>query len=124
MNFDTSYKEHQDLLWKAAMDELNKEKKQHKIDYHTTNMFPTSGAAPNEATWVKEMSEGMNESVEDEENDNENEDKESPEEAEEESKSFKLKTKKQRRKELKLKMKEKRKNYDKREKCLNIPWVI
>merc|ERR1712018_394674 len=58
-SYNPSYKDHQDLLWKAAMVELNKEKEQHKIDYHTTNMFPKSADAPNEKTWVAEMSEGI-----------------------------------------------------------------
>ena len=98
------------------MIELNKEKKQHKIDYHTTNMFPSSGAAPNEETWAKEMSEGIKELNPNEEDDNnEDKDDESPETVDD-SKSNKLKTMKQRRKALKLLMKEKRKNYDKREK--------
>ena len=104
------------MLWKAAMVELNKEKKQHKIDYHTINMFPSSGAAPNEETWAKEMSEGIKELNPNEEDDNnEDKDDESPETVDD-SKSNKLKTMKQRRKALKLLMKEKRKNYDKREK--------
>ena len=105
------------MLWKAAMDELNKEKKQHKIDFHTTNMFPKSGAAPAEETWLKEMSEGMNESAANEEEDKDKDiDNESSEAIDDESKSNKLKTRKQRKKELKLKMKEKRKKFDKREK--------
>lgn len=116
-SYNPSYKEHQDLLWKAAMDELNKEKKQHKIDFHTTNMFPKSGAAPAEETWLKEMSEGMNESAANEEEDKDKDiDNESSEAIDDESKSNKLKTRKQRKKELKLKMKEKRKKFDKREK--------
>ena len=105
------------MLWKAAMVELNKEKKQHKIDYHTTNMFPSSGAAPNEDTWTKEMSEGIKElNPTDEDDNDEDKDNESPEAVDEDSKSNKLKTMKKRRKALKLLMKEKRKNYDKREK--------
>merc|ERR1719322_294167 len=116
-SYNPSYKEHQDLLWKAAMVELNKEKKQHKIDYHTTNMFPSSGAAPNEETWAKEMSEGIKElNPINEEDNNEDKDDESPEAVDDDLKSNKLKTMKQRRRALKLLMKEKRKNYDKREK--------
>merc|ERR1712126_326294 len=97
-------------------DELIKEKKQHKIDFHTTNMFPKSGAAPPEETWLKEMSEGMNESAANEEEDNDKDVDNESSETIDESKSNKLKTRKQRRKELKLKMKEKRKKFDKREK--------
>ena len=111
-----SYKEHQDLLWKAAMVELNKEKKQHKIDFHTTNKFPTAKDAPTEETWVNEMSEGMNQLAPNTDVDNDTDSK-TPETEDEETKGNKLKTRKQRRKELKLKMKEKRKNYEKREKA-------
>jgi len=115
-SYNPSYKEHQDLLWKAAMVELNKEKKQHKIDFHTTNKFPTSKDAPTEETWVNEMSEGMNELAPNTDVDNDTDSK-TPETEDEETKGNKLKTRKQRRKELKLKMKEKRKNYEKREKA-------
>merc|ERR1712051_134799 len=58
-SYNPSYKDHQDLLWQAAMVELNKEKEQHRIDYHTTDMFPKTADAPNEQTWVAEMSEGI-----------------------------------------------------------------
>merc|ERR1712141_790779 len=89
-SYNPSYKEHQDLLWKAAMVELNKEKKQHKIDYHTTNMFPTSGNAPNEETWVNEMSAGMDELAPNEEV-NDDTDNKSLDTEDEETKGNKLK---------------------------------
>merc|ERR1712018_408255 len=83
----------------------------------TTNMFPKSGAEPAEETWLKEMSEGMNESTANEDEDKDKDiDNESSEAIDDETKGNKLKTRKQRKKELKLKMKERRKNYDKREK--------
>lgn len=49
----------QDLLWQAAVAELKKEKEQHRIDYHTTRMFPDKKDAPDHNTWLKEMSEGV-----------------------------------------------------------------
>ena len=48
-----------DLLWRAAVVELNKEKEQHRIDYHTTRMFPEKKDAPDHNTWLSEMSEGV-----------------------------------------------------------------
>jgi len=47
------------LLWRAAIVELNKEKEQHRIDYHTTRMFPDRSNAPDEKSWLAEMSEGV-----------------------------------------------------------------
>ncbi len=48
-----------DLLWRAAVVELNKEKEQHRIDYHTTRLFPDKKDAPDHNTWLAEMSEGV-----------------------------------------------------------------
>merc|ERR1711881_364255 len=104
-SYNPSYKDHQDLLWKAAMVELNKEKEQHKIDYHTTDMFPKSADAPNEQTWVAEMSEGI--AKLDNKMDNDPTEEEISEvEDTDELKTNKPKTRKQRKKELKLKMEE------------------
>ena len=111
-----SYKDHQDLLWKAAMVELNKEKEQHKIDFHTTDMFPKSSEAPNEKTWVAEMSEGIATLEKDQDNIEAIEDESSVIDDTDQLKMNKLKTRKQRKKELKLKMEEKRKEYGKRKK--------
>jgi nucleolar protein 53 len=58
-SYNPSYKEHQELLWKATLTELKKEKAQHKIDYHTTIRYPNAKDAPTEETWTKEMSEGL-----------------------------------------------------------------
>ena len=113
---DYSYKDHQDLLWKAAMVELNKEKEQHRIDYHTTNMFPKAGNAPGESTWIAEMSEGI--AALEKEDASMEANKEGPwEEHDEDVKTInKLKTKKQRRKELKLKREDRKIKKDKQEK--------
>ena len=97
------------------MVELNKEKEQHKLDYHTTNMFPKAGEAPNENTYITEMSEGIA-ALEKDTNIEEIAEETSENIGEELSKVNKLKTKKQRRKELKLKMEMKRMKHGKREK--------
>merc|ERR1719510_633215 len=115
-SYNPSYKDHQDLLWKAAMVELNKEKEQHKIDFHTTDMFPKSSEAPNEKTWVAEMSEGIATLQKDQGNIEDVEDESSVIDDTDQLKMNKLKTRKQRKKELKLKMEEKRKEYGKRKK--------
>ena len=47
------------MLWRAAVAELKKEKEQHRIDYHTTRMFPEKKNAPDQKTWLDEMSEGV-----------------------------------------------------------------
>merc|ERR1719510_2538321 len=115
-SYNPSYKDHQDLLWKAAMVELNKEKEQHKIDFHTTDMFPKSSEAPNEKTWVAEMSEGIATLQKEQGNIEDIEDESSVIDDTDQLKMNKLKTRKQRKKELKLKMEEKRKEYSKRKK--------
>lgn len=115
-SYNPSYKEHQDLLWKAAMVELNKEKEQHKIDFHTTDMFPKSGDAPNENTWVAEMSEGIAALEKTKVNIEATEDDSSVVENTDQLKMNKPKTKKQRRDALKLIREVKRKEYGKRKK--------
>ena len=97
------------------MVELNKEKEQHKIDYHTTDMFPKTADAPNEQTWVAEMSEGIA-ALDNKVNNDPTDDEISEVEDTDELKTNKPKTRKQRKKELKLKMEEKRKEYGKRKK--------
>ena len=51
----------QDLLWKSALTEVNKEKAVQKIEYHTTRMFPDRKNAPTQESYIKEMSEGIKE---------------------------------------------------------------
>ena len=58
-SYNPSLKDHQDLLWKAAIVEINKDKAEHKIEYHTTRMFPTADKFPTKESWIKEMSEGV-----------------------------------------------------------------
>ena len=101
-SYNPSYKDHQDLLWKATVVEMNKEKAQQKIDYHTTRMFPDAKQAPTVETFLSEMSEGIvvaGQNVEKESDDEEQQAKSDDEQEEEnETKMTKLKTKKQRRK--------------------------
>ena len=59
LSYNPSLKDHQDLLWKAAVVEMNKERADRKIEYHTTRMFPDRKDAPTAKSWVKEMSEGI-----------------------------------------------------------------
>ena len=98
------------------MVELNKERKQHKIEYHTTNMFPKAADAPTKETWIAEMSEGIGSLQKDKDNNELAEGECSEIQDEENSKINKPKTRKQRRKELKLKVTEKRAIYGKKEK--------
>ena len=97
------------------MDELTKEKRQRKIEYHTTNMFPKAGDAPTEKTWITEMSEGIN-SLQTGENKTENEEEDGSEMEDDQTKINKPKTKKQRRKEQKLRMAERKAKTSKKEK--------
>jgi len=39
---------------------MKKEREEHRLDFHTTRMFPSASEAPTEKTWLKEMSEGIN----------------------------------------------------------------
>ena len=75
-SYNPSYSDHQDLLWKAAVVELNKEKAIQKIEYHTTRMFPDAKNAPTEKTWLAETSEGI---VGDDKDDEEKEEEETKE---------------------------------------------
>ena len=45
-SYNPSLAEHQDLLWQAAMVEINKEKEQQRIERQTTGMFPSRAEAP------------------------------------------------------------------------------
>jgi len=99
-SYNPSLKDHQDLLWKAAIVEINKEKAEHKIEYHTTRMFPTSDKFPTTESWIKEMSEGvpgLDKNLAEEKP--ETETVEDEDEEEEEPKMFKPKTKTQRNRE-------------------------
>ena len=75
-SYNPSYTDHQDLLWKAAVVELNKEKAIQKIEYHTTRMFPDAKDAPTEQTWLAEMSEGIGENAAAEDSEDEEGEKE------------------------------------------------
>eukprot|EP00095_Tigriopus_kingsejongensis_P009193 maker-scaffold299_size217019-snap-gene-1.26 protein:Tk09193 transcript:maker-scaffold299_size217019-snap-gene-1.26-mRNA-1 annotation:"CG1785" len=122
-SYNPSYAEHQDLMWKAALVELKKEKEIHKIEYHTTRMFPKASEAPTQASWLKEMSEGIRELAEaqKDEDASESEDEDASDEDEDLKKGNKAKTRKQRRKAIMVSAQdkkllrlreEKRKNQD------------
>ncbi len=109
-SYNPSFADHQDLLLKAAVVEVNKDREAHKIEYHTTRMFPDAKNAPTMESYIKEMSEGIKEleskEAEDEEEPSAKEGASSGEEEEEEEKSVtdnKLKTRKMRRKEKEAK---------------------
>lgn len=122
LSYNPTLKDHQDLLWKAAVVEMNKERKERKIEYHTDRMFPDRKDAPTAKTWIKEMSEGIPELDKDAaQPDDEEEPIEGSDAEDEEAKSFKPKTKVQRNREKrekyadnvqKAKMEEKKKNQD------------
>jgi len=106
-SYNPSFKDHQDLLWKATLDELKKERAENKVDYHTTQKMPKR--APTEAEQVQEMTEGLfdeDDSEEEEEEPKEegskkeeNGEDDDDDEKEEGKKGNKPKTKKQKRKE-------------------------
>merc|ERR1712223_2294757 len=85
------------ILWKAAVVEMQKERADRKIEYHTTRMFPDVRNAPTKESIFAEMSEGIpaldkNAAKKDSDDDEIVEE----EEEETEPKMFKPKTKKQR----------------------------
>jgi len=74
-SYNPSVEEHQELLWKATMVELAKEKELSRIERQTTAMFPSKGKAPTAQDRVKEMSEGILGLNQDEGDEEEKEDK-------------------------------------------------
>merc|ERR1712029_1073678 len=70
-SYNPSLEEHQELLWKAAMVEIDKEKEQQKIERLTWGMFPSRDKAPTAESRMKEMSEGIVELGEDHEKEDE-----------------------------------------------------
>jgi len=101
-SYHPNLQDHQDLLWKATIVEIQKEKEQQKVERATTAMFPEKRQAPNENTYMKEMSEGIKELNEnnDEESDESDDEGNDPDEEEDEQSlegQFKPKTRKQKR---------------------------
>merc|ERR1711936_1037063 len=99
-SYNPSVEEHQDLLWKATMVELAKEKELKRIERQTTAMFPSKGKAPTAQDRVKEMSEGileLNQDEEDEGNADAGEEDSGAENGEGDQKVLKPKTRKQKR---------------------------
>ena len=97
LSYNPSLKDHQDILWKAAVVEMQKERAIRKIEYHTTRMFPDVKNAPTKESIFKEMSEGipaLDKNAAKKDSDDEALIEE--EEEETEAKMFKPKTKKQR----------------------------
>jgi len=58
-SYNPNLEDHQNLLWKAAMVEIEKEKELQKIERQTTAMFPSRKNAPTEKSFIQEMSEGI-----------------------------------------------------------------
>eukprot|EP00088_Acartia_fossae_P053849 TRINITY_DN614_c0_g1_i1.p1 TRINITY_DN614_c0_g1~~TRINITY_DN614_c0_g1_i1.p1 ORF type:complete len:505 (+),score=184.75 TRINITY_DN614_c0_g1_i1:52-1566(+) len=106
-SYNPALADHQDILWKAAMVEIDKEKEQLRIERLTTGMFPKKSDAPNEETYFKEMAVGIpelgGEQPEDSDEDSHEKEGEKGEEGEEEKEKvdgatpFKPKTRKQKR---------------------------
>jgi len=69
-SYNPSVEEHQELLWKAAMVEIDKEKESQRIERLTTQMFPSKDKAPTADSVRQEMSEGIAELGDDEEKEN------------------------------------------------------
>jgi len=97
-SYNPNLEDHQELLWKATIVEIEKEKELKKVERATTEMFPSKNNAPGENGYIQEMSEGilelpgsMDEEKLDEENNMEDEEEEGLEG------QFKPKTRKQKR---------------------------
>jgi nucleolar protein 53 len=58
-SYNPALSDHQDILWKAAMIEIDKEKKEKKLDRSLTGMFPTKDQAPTQQSYMAEMSVGL-----------------------------------------------------------------
>merc|ERR1719193_1203116 len=97
-SYNPTVEEHQDLLWKATMVELAKEKEIARVERQTTAMFPSKGKAPTAQDRVKEMSEGILELNQDEgKDDDEAGENSETEDGEGDQKLVKPKTRKQKR---------------------------
>merc|ERR1711953_367026 len=100
-SYNPSAEEHQELLLKATMVELAKEREAGRIERQTTAMFPSKGQAPTAQDRVKEMSEGIVELTQEDDDDEEEEEDEDKGDAadnsEEDQKLLKPKTRKQKR---------------------------
>merc|ERR1719494_709594 len=103
-SYNPSAEEPQELLLKATMVELAKEREACRIERQTTAMFPSRGQAPTAQDRVKEMSEGIVElnnvadHLEEEEEEEGNEEEENTaEDGEVDQKVLKPKTRKQKR---------------------------
>lgn len=102
-SYNPSAQDHQDLMWKAALVEIQKQKEQDRIMRQTTEMFPKDGEAPTQKDYLLEMSEGIvelkqgEEEEEKKEEKNEEDGKEDTEDEEPSDKMIRPKTRKQKR---------------------------
>uniref|UniRef100_T1IQQ4 Ribosome biogenesis protein NOP53 n=1 Tax=Strigamia maritima TaxID=126957 RepID=T1IQQ4_STRMM len=59
-SYNPDYEDHQKLLLKAREIEVKKRKEEQHLNRVLTQQFPSKEDAPTEATWLQEMSQGMN----------------------------------------------------------------
>jgi len=85
-SYNPSLGDHQDLLWRAAIVEMEKDKEVMRIERATTLMFPDRKDAPTEATFIQEMSEGIKELEKESEGKEEEDGSEKEEESDEDIK--------------------------------------
>jgi len=98
-SYNPNLEDHQELLWKAAIVEIQKEKEIQRIERQTTGMFPGKAQAPTAQSIMKEMSEGIVElgGVPDEEDEAPDGDEPNDEEYDNSVQGVKPKTRKQKR---------------------------
>lgn len=98
-SYNPSLGDHQDLLWRATIVEMEKEKELQKIERGTTLMFPDKKNAPTQETYIQEMSEGIKELQKEplEEEDEEVEKEDEKEEEKDQTNGPKLVTRKKKR---------------------------
>merc|ERR1719215_1380227 len=121
-SYNPSVEEHQEILWKAAMIEIEKEKQAKKLERSLSGMFTTADKAPTYRDYLEEMTQGIPELGGKVEESDEGEDN-AEDEAEEAgfSKETKPKTKQQRRKERLRKEKQSLKLKAKKQFCHELP---
>jgi len=58
-SYNPTLEDHQDLLWKAAYVEIQKEKEERRLDMALTAMYPNQEDAPTQQSYMQEMSAGI-----------------------------------------------------------------
>jgi nucleolar protein 53 len=99
-SYNPSVEEHQEILWKAAMIEIEKERKAKKLERVLTGMFPTEGKAPTYKEYLEEMAQGIPELGGKVEESDDDDDAEGEDEAGFTKEGTKLKTRQKRRREM------------------------